>query len=51
MLRRAEDLDDRHHVGTIALLKTGALATLDLTLYEVTTVAEFSGAIRRLDRG
>jgi predicted nucleic acid-binding protein len=40
VLLAAEDLDDRNHPGASALLRTGALATLDLAAYEVTNVAE-----------
>jgi predicted nucleic acid-binding protein len=40
VLLAAEDVDDQNHPGSAALLKTGALATLDLAVYEVTNVAE-----------
>jgi predicted nucleic acid-binding protein len=40
ILLAAEDLDDAHHDASAALLKTGALSTLDLAIYEVTNVAE-----------
>ena len=41
VLLAAEDEDDRHHADAVALLRTGALATLDLALYEVTNIADF----------
>jgi predicted nucleic acid-binding protein len=40
VLLAAEDLDDHNHPDAAALLRTGALATLDLALYEITNVAE-----------
>ena len=40
ILLAAEDLDDAHHHASAALLKTGALSTLDLAIYENTNVAE-----------
>jgi predicted nucleic acid-binding protein len=40
VLLAAEDLDDVHHSASAALLRTGALSTLDLAAYEVTNVAE-----------
>jgi predicted nucleic acid-binding protein len=40
VLLAAEDLDDRNHPAASALLRTGALATLDLAAYELTNVAE-----------
>jgi predicted nucleic acid-binding protein len=40
ILLAAEDLDDAHHDASVALLKTGALSTLDLAIYEITNVAE-----------
>ena len=40
VLLSAEDLDDAHHDASAALLKTGALSTLDLAIYEITNVAE-----------
>jgi predicted nucleic acid-binding protein len=40
ILLAAEDLDDAHHAASAALLKTGALSTLDLAIYEITNVAE-----------
>jgi predicted nucleic acid-binding protein len=40
VLLAAEDLDDAHHDASAALLKTGALSTLDLAIYEITNVAE-----------
>jgi predicted nucleic acid-binding protein len=40
VLLAAEDLDDANHDASAALLKTGALSTLDLAIYEVTNVAE-----------
>jgi predicted nucleic acid-binding protein len=40
VLLAAEDLDDANHDAAAALLKTGALSTLDLAIYEVTNVAE-----------
>lgn len=39
-LLAAEDLEDASHSAASALLRGGALATLDLALYEVTNVAE-----------
>jgi hypothetical protein len=39
-LLAAEDADDPHHVGTVALLRTGTLATLDPALYEIKTSPE-----------
>ena len=39
VLLAAEDADDRHHLAATALLRTGALATLDLAVYETTNVA------------
>ncbi|MGA2929784.1 MAG: type II toxin-antitoxin system VapC family toxin [Solirubrobacteraceae bacterium] len=40
VLLAAEDLDDRNHQGACALLRTGALGTLELAAYELTNVAE-----------
>ncbi len=40
VLLAAEDTDDEHHGTSAALLETGALATLDLAVYEVVNVAE-----------
>lgn len=40
VLLAAEDLDDRNHAAASALLRTGALATLDLAAYELANVAE-----------
>jgi hypothetical protein len=37
ILLAARGADDPHHAGTIALLRTGALAALDVALYEITT--------------
>jgi predicted nucleic acid-binding protein len=39
VLLAAEDSDDAQHQAATALLRTGALATLDLALYETTNVA------------
>jgi predicted nucleic acid-binding protein len=39
VLLAAEDTDDAQHDAASALLRTGALATLDLALYETTNVA------------
>ena len=39
LLLAAEDLDDANHAAAAALLRTGALGTLDLAAYEVTHVA------------
>lgn len=39
VLLAAEDTDDRHHGAATALLRGGALATLDLAVYETTNVA------------
>lgn len=40
VLLAAEDVDDANHAEARLLLRTGALATLDLAVYEVTNVAE-----------
>jgi predicted nucleic acid-binding protein len=40
VLLAAEDLEDPNHPASAAVLKTGALATLELAVYEVTNVAE-----------
>jgi len=40
VLLAAEDRDDANHRPAAALLRGGALATLDLAAYEVTNVAE-----------
>ena len=40
VLLAAEDVDDANHEAAAALLKSGALSTLDLAVYEVTNVAE-----------
>jgi predicted nucleic acid-binding protein len=40
VLLAAEDLDDPNQPAAAALLRTGALGTLDLAAYEVTNVAE-----------
>ena len=39
VLLAAEDSDDAHHSAAVALLTVGALATLDLAVYETTNVA------------
>jgi predicted nucleic acid-binding protein len=39
VLLAAEDADDREHDASLELLRSGALATLDLALYETTNVA------------
>jgi hypothetical protein len=39
VLLAAEDGDDEQHEASRALLRTGALATIDLALYETTNVA------------
>lgn len=39
VLLAAEDLDDREHGPSLALLRSGDVATLDLALYETTNVA------------
>lgn len=39
VLLAAEDSDDAQHQAATALLRTGALATLDLALYETSNVA------------
>lgn len=39
VLLAAEDTDDSQHDAAVELLRTGALATLDLALYETTHVA------------
>jgi predicted nucleic acid-binding protein len=39
VLLAAEDVDDREHNASRALLRSGDLATLDLALYETTNVA------------
>ena len=40
VLLAAEDLDDANHEAAAALLRTGALGTLELAAYELTNVAE-----------
>ena len=40
VLLATEDVDDLNHAAATALLRTGALGTLDLAAYEVTNVAE-----------
>jgi predicted nucleic acid-binding protein len=40
VLLAAEDLDDDNHEAAAALLRTGALATLDLAAYDLVNVAE-----------
>ncbi len=40
VLLAAEDLEDLNHPAATALLRSGALATLELAAYEVTNVAE-----------
>lgn len=40
VLLAAEDADDANHEASAALLKIGALSTLDLAVYEITNVAE-----------
>lgn len=40
VLLAAEDSDDCQHSASLTLLRTGALATSDLALYETTNVAE-----------
>jgi len=42
VLLAAEDSDDSHHASATTLLRGGALATLDLAIYEVTNVATVS---------
>lgn len=39
VLLAAEDVDDSEHHASLALLRSGDLATLDLALYETTNVA------------
>lgn len=39
VLLAAEDSDDEQHEASLALLRTGALATIDLALYDTTNVA------------
>jgi predicted nucleic acid-binding protein len=39
VLLAAEDTDDLQHAASLALLRTGDLATIDLALYETTNVA------------
>ena len=39
VLLAAEDTDNREHEASLALLRTGDLATIDLALYETTNVA------------
>ncbi len=39
VLLAAEDIDDLEHHASLALLRSGDLATLDLALYETTNVA------------
>lgn len=40
VLLAAEDSDSVHHTAAVAVLRVGALATLDLAVYEVTNVAD-----------
>lgn len=40
VLLAAEDVDDPNHPAAAAVLRTGALGTLELAAYEVTNVAE-----------
>jgi len=40
VLLAAEDSDDANHHAARALLRTGAIGTIDLALYEVTNIAE-----------
>ena len=40
VLLAAEDSTDAHHHAARALLRTGAIGTLDLALYEATNIAE-----------
>ncbi len=40
VLLAVEDRDDRNHEAACALLRTGALGTVDLAAYELTNVAE-----------
>jgi predicted nucleic acid-binding protein len=40
VLLAVEDLDDRNHQAACALLRTGALGTLELAAHELTNVAE-----------
>jgi len=40
VLLAAEDVEDRHHMAAVQLLKAGALGTLELAAYEVVNVAE-----------
>lgn len=40
VLLAVEDLDDPNHAAALALLRTGALGTLELAVYELTNVAE-----------
>lgn len=39
VLLAAEDVDDPEHTASLALLRSGDLATLDLAVYETTNVA------------
>ena len=39
VLLAAEDSDDHQHAASLALLRSGELATIDLALYETTNVA------------
>lgn len=39
VLLAAEDSDDDEHQASLALLRTGDLATIDIALYEITNVA------------
>jgi predicted nucleic acid-binding protein len=49
VLLAAEDVDDVNHEASAALLKSGALSTLDLAVYEVTNVAELRwGDVQRV---
>lgn len=45
VLLAAEDSDDANHHAARALLRTGAIGTIDLALYEVTNIAEVGGTI------
>jgi predicted nucleic acid-binding protein len=50
VLLAAEDSDDPNHEAAGALLKTGALGTLELAVYEVTNVAEVRWQDREASR-
>ena len=50
VLLAAEDVDDPEHIASLALLRSGDVATLDLALYETTNVAIVSWGDREAAR-